>query len=120
MAAIHRRKKRENPVSKPQKEALRVLSEQEQQALQRIVGATSERMDVIKRARALLAVARARVIVLRLERLVLLPPTRSATWWHVSTVRGSSLCSLPQAEDGSRRTARTTGKRLWRRSSRSR
>ncbi len=44
-------------MSKPQKELLRVLSEQERQALQRIVGATSERMDVIKRARALLAVA---------------------------------------------------------------
>jgi len=45
-------------VPKPQKEPLRVLGEQEQQALQRIVRATSERMDVIKRARALLAVAR--------------------------------------------------------------
>ena len=44
-------------MSKPQKESLRPLSEQEQQALQRIVKATSERMDVIKRARALLAVA---------------------------------------------------------------
>jgi transposase len=44
-------------LSKPQKEPLRPLSEQEQQALQRIVKATSERMDVIKRARALLAVA---------------------------------------------------------------
>jgi hypothetical protein len=43
---------------KPQKEPLRLLSEQEQQALQRIVKATSERMDVIKRAKALLAVAK--------------------------------------------------------------
>ena len=32
---------------KPQKEPLRVLDEQEQKELQRIVGATSERMDVI-------------------------------------------------------------------------
>jgi hypothetical protein len=45
-------------VPKPQKEPLRVLGEQEQQALQRIVRATSERMDVIKHARALLAVTR--------------------------------------------------------------
>ena len=44
-------------MSKPQKEPLRPLSEQEQQELQRIVKATSERMDVIKRARVLLAVA---------------------------------------------------------------
>ena len=42
----------------PQKEPLRVLSEQERQTLQRIVRATSERLEVIKRARALLAVAR--------------------------------------------------------------
>lgn len=42
---------------KPQKEPLRRLSQQAQQELQRIVKATSERMDVIKRARALLAVA---------------------------------------------------------------
>lgn len=43
---------------KPQKEPLRVLGEQERQELQRIVRVTSERMDVIKRSRALLAVAR--------------------------------------------------------------
>jgi transposase len=42
---------------KPQKEPLRVLGEQERQTVQRIVRATSERLDVIKRARALLAVA---------------------------------------------------------------
>ncbi|HZU04079.1 MAG TPA: helix-turn-helix domain-containing protein, partial [Ktedonobacteraceae bacterium] len=45
-------------MSKPQKEPLRSLSQQEQQELQRIVKATSERMDVMKRARALLAVAK--------------------------------------------------------------
>jgi hypothetical protein len=44
-------------LSKPQKEPLRTLTEQEQQELQRITKATSERLDVIKRARALLAVA---------------------------------------------------------------
>jgi transposase len=43
-------------VPKPQKEPLRPLSQQEQDELQRFVRATSERMDVIKRARALLAV----------------------------------------------------------------
>jgi transposase len=42
---------------KPQKEPLRSLSEQEQHELQRIAKASAERMDVIKRARALLAVA---------------------------------------------------------------
>jgi transposase len=39
-----------------QKEPLRALSEQEERELQRIVKATSERVDVVKRARALLAV----------------------------------------------------------------
>ena len=43
---------------KPQKEPLRPLSQQEQDELQRLVRATSERMDVINRARALVAVAR--------------------------------------------------------------
>jgi transposase len=42
---------------KPQKEPLHPLSEQEQHELQRIAKASAERMDVIKRARALLAVA---------------------------------------------------------------
>ena len=42
---------------KPQKEPLRSLNEQEQHELHRIAKATAERMDVIKRARALLAVA---------------------------------------------------------------
>lgn len=50
-------KKQEKPLPKPQKEPLRPLNEQEQQALLRIAKATAERMDVIKRARALLAVA---------------------------------------------------------------
>lgn len=43
-------------MSKLQKEPLRTLTEQEQRELQRIVKATSERMDTIRRARALLAV----------------------------------------------------------------
>jgi transposase len=43
-------------MSKPQKEPLRKLSEQELRELQRIVKATSERMDTIRRAKALLAV----------------------------------------------------------------
>ena len=43
-------------MSKPQKEPLRKLSEQEQQELQRIVKATSERIDTVRRAKALLAV----------------------------------------------------------------
>jgi len=41
----------------PQKDPLRALSEQEERELQRIVKATSERQDVIRRAKALLAVA---------------------------------------------------------------
>jgi transposase len=41
----------------PQKEPLRALSEQEEQELQRIIKATSERVDVVRRAKALLSVA---------------------------------------------------------------
>lgn len=41
----------------PQKESLRPLSEQETRELQRIVKATSERLDVVRRAKAVLAVA---------------------------------------------------------------
>lgn len=41
----------------PQKEPLRALSEQEKRELRRVVKATSERLDVIRRAKAVLAVA---------------------------------------------------------------
>jgi transposase len=41
----------------PQKAPLRAVSEQEERELQRIVKATSERLDVVRRVRALLAVA---------------------------------------------------------------
>jgi transposase len=44
-------------MAQPQKEPLRELSEQEEQELQRIAKATSERVDVVRRAKALLAVA---------------------------------------------------------------
>jgi transposase len=41
----------------PQKEPLRALSKQEEDELQRLVKASSERVDVVRRAKALLAVA---------------------------------------------------------------
>ena len=44
-------------MAQPQKHPLRPLTKQEQQEMQRIVKATSERVDVVRRARALLAVA---------------------------------------------------------------
>src|SRR5438105_2490894 len=44
----------------PQKDPLRALSEQEEQELQRLVKATSERLDVVRRAKAVLAVAAGR------------------------------------------------------------
>src|SRR2546425_5039753 len=45
-------------MTQPQKEPLHALSEQEERELQRLVKATSERLDVVRRAKALLAVAR--------------------------------------------------------------
>src|SRR5438132_12982138 len=44
-------------MAQPQKHPLRALSKQEEQELHRIVKASSERIDVARRARALLAVA---------------------------------------------------------------
>jgi transposase len=44
-------------MSMPQKEPLRPLSEQEERELRRVVKARSERVDVVQRAKALLAVA---------------------------------------------------------------
>ena len=41
----------------PQKEPLRALSEQEERELKRLAKATSERLDVVRRAKALVAVA---------------------------------------------------------------
>jgi len=45
-------------MAQPQKEPLRALSEQEARALQRLVKASSERLDVVRRAKAVVAVAR--------------------------------------------------------------
>jgi transposase len=44
-------------MAQPQKEPLRALSEQEERELKRRANATSERLDVVRRAKALLAVA---------------------------------------------------------------
>jgi transposase len=44
-------------MAQPQKEPLRALSEQEERELKRLAKATSERLDVVRRAQALLAVA---------------------------------------------------------------
>lgn len=44
-------------MAQPQKEPLRMLSKQEEQELQRLVKASSERVDVVQRAKALLWVA---------------------------------------------------------------
>jgi transposase len=44
-------------MAQPQKHPLRLLSKQEEQELHRIIKASSERVDVARRARALLAVA---------------------------------------------------------------
>jgi transposase len=49
-------------MAQPQKEPLRALSEQEERELQRTVKATSERMDVVRRAKALLAVAEGKAL----------------------------------------------------------
>src|SRR5260370_1628706 len=44
-------------MAQPQKEPLRALSEQEERELKRLAKATSERLDVVHRAKALVAVA---------------------------------------------------------------
>lgn len=44
-------------MAQPQKEPLRALSEQEERELRRIAKASSERVDVVRRAKAVLAVA---------------------------------------------------------------
>ncbi len=44
-------------MAQPQKHPLRALSEQEERELQRLIKATSERLDLVRRAKALLAVA---------------------------------------------------------------
>jgi transposase len=44
-------------MAQPQKEPLRVMSEQEERELKRLAKATSERVDVVRRARVILAVA---------------------------------------------------------------
>ena len=45
-------------MAQPQKEPLRALSEQEERELKRLANATSERLDVVRRAKTLVVVAR--------------------------------------------------------------
>jgi len=45
-------------MAQPQKEPLRALNEQEERELKRLAKATSERLDIVRRAKALLAVAK--------------------------------------------------------------
>src|SRR5260370_6529612 len=52
-----KRSRKEPTMGRPRKEELRELKEEERQELKRVVKATSERIDAIKRAKALLAVA---------------------------------------------------------------
>ena len=47
-------------MAQPQKDPLRAMSAQEEREVQRLVTATSERLDVVRRAKALQAVARGR------------------------------------------------------------
>jgi transposase len=49
-------------MGRPVKESLRSLTKQEEQELQRVVKATSERVDTVKRAKALLCVAAGRTL----------------------------------------------------------
>src|SRR5438045_8600422 len=51
------RERRKQAMSMPQKEPLRKLTEQEERELRRVVKASSERVDVVQRAKALLSVA---------------------------------------------------------------
>ena len=55
---ILRGAERRTPIARPQKEQLRALTAEEESALQRVIRASSERVDRVRRARALLAVAR--------------------------------------------------------------
>ena len=48
---------RRKTMAHPQKDPLRVLSEQEERELERLAKATSERLDVVRRAKVVLAVA---------------------------------------------------------------
>jgi transposase len=48
---------RRRPIATPQKEALRTLTDEEREALERLIKRTSERVDRVRRARALVEVA---------------------------------------------------------------
>jgi transposase len=51
------KERRSGKMAHPQKEPLRALSQQEERELKRLAKATSERVDVVRRARVILAVA---------------------------------------------------------------
>src|SRR5689334_14028983 len=55
---VGRRRRRRQWMARPQREGLRALTSEETATLRRVSQATSERVDRVQRARALLAVAR--------------------------------------------------------------
>jgi hypothetical protein len=72
----------------PQKEPLRVLTSEEQVCLERIARAGSERVDRVRRARALLAVAAGQSFAQAAVQAGLRSPSTVRTWSNGSTSAG--------------------------------
>ena len=90
----------------PQREPLRRLSRAEQAALQQIAKSSSERIDHVRRAAALLAVARGGVYIQAAREAGLRSGTTVPTSSHASTVRAWPPWRSRVVEDAGRRIQR--------------
>ncbi len=93
----------------PQREPLRRLSRAERAALQRIAKSSSERVDQVRRARALLAMARAGVFIYAAREASLHSGTTVADL--VTRFNRHGLAALRIARGGGRRPAYSAGER---------
>ena len=73
---------------------LRALTPEEERAVQRTAKASSERLDVVQRARALLAVKAGQAYTQRRRRRATRVGIVSASWWSASTSRDWRPCTL--------------------------
>src|SRR5258708_35966666 len=87
-------RRKETSVGKTQNHPLRAFTPSEEQELHRVAHATSERLDAVKRARALLSIQAGRPFTEAARQTGYKAGTASASWWNDLTSGGWPLCLL--------------------------
>ena len=107
-------------MAQPQKDPLRVLSEQEERELERLAKATSERLDVVRRAKVVLAVAGGQPFTEAAQQAGLKSGDGVGKLVKRFNQHGLWRCGLPPGQGASRRTRASSGRVSWQKCSESR